>query len=133
MILLKPKLKQKLTVADQRKSEAMQKNLPPLPSPTPNFDDELAAVKRRIGNSKTTKIRHDDFADYYLNDEGKSCEELDADFMSFERLEQYDENGIVGFSMSGGQHSVVVYDFNTEVDASYLPSDIQVFGKRNES
>ena len=116
---------QKLTVADQRKIRAMQENLPPLPSPTPIFDDELAAVKRRIGNSTITKIRHDDFADYYLNDEGKSCEELDADFMSFEKLEQYDENGIVGFSMSGGQHSVVVYDFNTEVDASYLPSDIQ--------
>lgn len=116
---------QKLTVAEQRKVSAMQKNLPPLPTPTPIFDDELAAVKRRIGNSKITRMKHDDFADYYLNDEGKSCEELDADFMSFERLEQYDENGIVGFSMSGGQHSVVVYDFKTEVDGSYLPGDIQ--------
>ena len=120
---------QKLTVADQRKIRAMQENLPPLVPSTPIFDDELAAIKRRIGNSKTTKIRHDDFADFYLNDEGKSCEELDADFMSFEKLEQYDENGIVGFSMSGGQHSVVVYDFNTEVDASYLPIDIQHLAK----
>ena len=116
---------QKLTVADQRKIEAMQKKLPPLPQLTRIFDDELAAVKKRIGNSKTTKMKHDDFADFYLDDEGKSLEELDADFMSFERLEQYDENGIVGFSMSGGQHSVVVYDFNAEVDASYLPSDLQ--------
>lgn len=120
---------QKLTVADQRKVSAMQRNLPPLAPSTPIFDDELAAVKRRIGQSKTTKIRHDDFADYYLDDEGKSCEELDADFMSFENLEQYDENGIVGFSMSGGQHAVVVYDFNAEVDASYLPSDLQVLAR----
>lgn len=116
---------QKLTVAEQRKVQAMQKNLPPLTLPTPNFDNELAAVKHRIGHSKTTRMRTDDFADFYLGDEGKSLEQLDADFMSFEKLEQYDENGIVGFSMSGGQHSVVVYDFVAEVDASYLPSDIQ--------
>lgn len=120
---------QKLTVADQRRVRNAQNNLPPLPAPTPNFDDELAAVKRRISHSKTTRLMADDFAEFYLDDEGKSCEELDADFMSFERLEQYDENGIVGFSMSGGQHSVVVYEFASEVDASYLPTDLQCLAR----
>ncbi len=113
---------QKLTVADQRRVRKAQQNLPPLPASTPNFEDELAAVFNRIGHSKITRIRHDDFAEFYLDDEGKSCEQLDADFMSFEKLEQYDENGILGFSMSDGQHSVVVYEFNAEVDASYLPT-----------
>lgn len=111
----------KLTVADQRRvSKAQEKSLP-LPAPTPNFDDEMTAVRRRIGQSKATKMAHDEFENFYLGDEGKSCEELDADFMSFEKLEQYDENGIVGFSMSGGQHTIVVYEFDSEVDASYLP------------
>jgi hypothetical protein len=116
---------QKLTVADQRRVRTAQQNLPPLPDPTPNFDDELAAIFKRIGNSKISHIRHDDFAAFYLNDEGKSLEQLDADFMSFEKLEQYDENGILGFSMEGGQHSVVVYELNSEVDASYLPTHAQ--------
>jgi len=111
----------KLTVADQRRIRAAQEKSFPLPAPTPDFDDEMTAIKRRIGQSKTTKMAHDEFENFYLSDEGKSCEELDADFMSFEKLEQYDENGIVGFSMSGGQHTIVVYEFDSEVDASYLP------------
>lgn len=114
---------QKLTVADERRVRAAQKNLSPLPARTPNFDAELAAIRARVRHAKATKNARDEFAEFYLNDDGKSLEELDADFMSFEKLEQYDENGIVGFSMSDGQHAVVVYDLAGEIDASYLPQD----------
>lgn len=116
---------QKLTVADERRVKAAKKNLSPLPAPTPNFDAELAHITARVGSSKITRTMTDEFAEFYLNDEGKTCEELDANFMSFERLEQYDENGIVGFSMSGDQHAVVVYDFSAEVSAEYLPTHAQ--------
>lgn len=112
---------QKFTVADQRRIEKARKNLSPLPPKTPNFDDEMSFVLYRIGNSKITKIRTDEFENYYLSSEGKSLEEVDADYMSFEKLEQYDENGVLGFSMSGGQHAVVALEFDAEVDASYLP------------
>ena len=112
---------QKFTVADQRRIEKARKNLSPLPPKTPNFDDEMIFVLYRIGNSKITKIRTDEFENYYLSSEGKSLEELDADYISYEKLEQYDENGVLGFSMSGGQHAVVALEFDAEVDASYLP------------
>lgn len=114
---------QKLSVADERRVNAAKKNRQPLPAPTPNFDAEMAFITKRIGNSKITRAARDEFEEFYLSDDGKTCEELDADFMSFERLEQYDENGIVGFSMSGDQHAVVVYDFASEVTAEYLPTD----------
>lgn len=114
---------QKLTVADERRVRLAKQNRKPLPAPTPSFDAELAHVIKRIGSSKTTRVMTDEFAEFYLDDDGKSVEELDADFTSFEKLEQYDENGIVGFSMSGDQHSVVVYDFASEVTADYLPQD----------
>lgn len=120
---------QKLTVADQRRLRAAQKNLPPLPAPTPNFDAELEAVNRRCGSSKVTRMMRDEFAEFYLDDAGKSLEELDDGFMVFEKLEQYDENGIVGFSMNDGQHTVVVYEFDAEVDASYLPPEVQPLAK----
>ena len=113
--------RQKFTVADERRIEKARKNLLPLPPKTPNFDDEMNLVLYRIGNSKITKTLRDEFADFYLSDEGKSCEELDADYTSFEKLEQYDENGVLGFSMAGGQHAVVALEFDAEVDASYLP------------
>ena len=119
----------KLTVADQRRVSAAREKSLPLPAPTPNFDDEMTAVKRRVGQSKATKMARDEFEDFYLGDEGKSCEELDADFLAHEKLEQYDENGIVGFSMSGGQHTVVVYEFDSEVDASYLPIQARELAK----
>ncbi len=114
--------KQKFTVADERRIEKARKNLALLPPKTPNFDDEMNFVLNRIGNSKITKTLRDEFENYYLGDEGKSCEELDADYTSYAKLEQYDENGVLGFSMSGGQHAVVVYEFDAEVDASYLPA-----------
>lgn len=116
---------QKLTVADERRVKAAKKKLSPMPAPTPNFDAELAFITDRVGNSKITRTMTDEFAEFYLNDEGKTCEELDADFLAHERLEQYDENGIVGFSMSGDQHAVVVYDFSAEVSAEYLPAHAQ--------
>ena len=120
---------QKLTVADQRRLRAARKKSSPLPVSTPNFDDEIRAVKRRIGRSKATKLAHDEFEDFYLSDEGKTLEELDADFLAHEKLEQFDENGIVGFSMSGGQHTIVAYEFDSEVDASYLPFQARELAK----
>lgn len=115
---------QKLTVAEQRKADAARKNLPPLDfTATPNFDDEMRAIRRRIGQPKASKQTRDEFAEFYLDDDGKSLDELDAGFLAYEKLEQYDENGVVGFSMSSGQHAVVAYDFEAEVDASYLPLD----------
>ena len=112
---------QKLSVADQRRVSLAQKNRTPIPTPTPNFDEEFAYILSRVRDSKTTHSRYDEFADFYLSDEGKSLEELDADYISYDKLEQYDENGVIGFSMSDGQHAVVVYEFDAEVDASYLP------------
>lgn len=114
---------QKLTVAEQRKVDAARKNLPPLDlAATPNFDDEMRVIRRRIGQPKASKQTRDEFAEFYLDD-GKSLDELDAGFLAYEKLEQYDENGIVGFSMSSGQHAVVAYDFEADIDASYLPMD----------
>ena len=110
-----------LSVADQRRVSLAQKNKTPVPAPTPNFDEEFAYILSRIRDSKITHSRYDEFAEFYLSDEGKSLEELDADYVSFEKLEQYDENGVLGFSMSDGQRVVVVYEFDAEVDASYLP------------
>jgi hypothetical protein len=112
---------QKLSVADQRRVRLAQKKQLPVPAPTPNFDEELAYIKSLIKDSKTTGLVTDEFADFYLSDDGKTLEELDADFISYEKLEQYDENGVLGFSMSGGQHTVVALEFDAEVDASYLP------------
>jgi len=122
-------VEQKLTVADQRRIEKAQKNLTPLPAKTSNFDDEMDFIVRRIGNSKITKTLRDEFADFYLSDANKSIEELDADFRTYERLEQYDENGVLGFSMSDGQHSVVVYELSGEVDSSYLPEHARTLAK----
>lgn len=113
---------QQLTDADERRVKAARENLSPMPAPTPNFDAELAFIATRIGSSKITRAITNEYADFYLNGDGKTCEELDADFLSFERIEQYDENGIVGFSMSGESHAVVVYDFFAEVTADYLPA-----------
>jgi hypothetical protein len=113
---------QKLSVADQRRVRLAQKKRMPIPAATPNFDEELAFIKSRVRDSKTTRQVTDEFADFYLSDEGKTIEELDADYISYEKLEQYDENGVLGFSMSGGQHAVVALEFDAEVDASYLPA-----------
>src|SRR5215204_5034959 len=120
---------QKLTVADQRRIEKAREIITPLPPKTQNFDEEMSYILNRIGNSKITKTLRDEFAESYLSDGNKSIEELDADFTTFERLEQYDENGVLGFSMSGASHAVVVYELSGEVDASYLPEHARALAK----
>ena len=119
----------KLSVADQRRISSAQKNRTPVPYPTPNFDEEFAHILSRVRNSKITHSRYDEFAEFYLSNEGKSLEEFDADCVTYEKLEQYDENGVLGFSMSDEQRVVVVYEFDAEVDASYLPIDAASLAK----
>lgn len=112
---------QKLTVADQRMVQEVAKNRRPLPPRTPVFDEELKYVVQRVGRQKVSRMIHDEFAAFYLEDGDKSIEDLDRDFLTFENLEQYDENGIVGLTMNSGQRPVVVFDFECEIDASCLP------------
>ncbi len=114
-------VERRLTVADQRRVQDAAKNRRPLPPRTPNYNDEMAAVLHRIGRQKITRMINDDYAAFYLEDGDKSSEDMDRDFLTFENLEQYDENGIVGLTMNGGQRSVVVFDFDCEIDASCLP------------
>jgi len=114
---------QKLTVADQRRVKEAAKTRKPLPALTPIFDDEMKAVLARVGRQKVRRMIYDDLASYYLEDGDKSIEELDRDFLTFENIEQYDENGIIGLTMNGGQRSVVVFDVDCEVDASCLPPE----------
>jgi hypothetical protein len=114
---------QKLTVADQRRVKEVAKNRKPLPGQTPIFDDEMKAVLVRVGRQKVSRMIYDDLAAFYLEDGDKSVEELDRDFLTFENIEQYDENGIIGLTMNGGQRSVVVFDLDCEVDASCLPPE----------
>lgn len=112
---------QKLSVADQRRVKEVAKNRKPLPPRTPIFDDEVRAIRDRVGRQKVSRMIYDDLAAFYLEDVDKSIEELDRDFLTFDNLEQYDENGIIGLTMNGGQRSVVVFDLDCEVDASCLP------------
>lgn len=114
-------IEQKLTVADQRRVREVAKNRKPLPPRTPNFDEELKYAIQRVGRRRVSRMIYDDFAAFYLEDGDKSIEDLDRDFLTFESLEQYDENGIVGLTMNSGQRSVVVFDFDCELDASCLP------------
>jgi hypothetical protein len=112
-----------LAVADQRKVKEVAKDRKPMPPRTPIFDDELNAVLKRVGRQKISRMIHDDFENHFLSDDGKSIDELDRDFLTFENLEQYDENGIVGLTMNSGQRSVVVLDFECEIDGSCLPPE----------
>ena len=112
---------QKLCVADQRRVQEAAKNRKPLPPKCPNFDAEMQAVLRRVGRQKVTRMIFDDFADFYLEDGNKSIEELDRDFTTYEQLEQFDENGLIGITMSSSQRSVVVFDLDCEIDANCLP------------
>ena len=114
---------QKLTVADQRRVQEAAKNRKPLPAPTPIFDNEMKAVLRHVGRQKVSRMIYDDLAAYYLEDGDKSIEELDRDFVTFDNLEQYDENGLIGLTMNGRQRVVVVFDLDCEVDASCLPPE----------
>ena len=116
-------IEQKLSVADQRRVQEATKNRQPLPPKCPNFDDEMQAVLRRVGRQKISRMIFDDFADFYLEGGDKSIEELDGDFTTFEQLEQFDENGLIGITMSSSQRSVVVFDLDCEIDADCLPGE----------
>ncbi|MEQ1604701.1 MAG: hypothetical protein ABL999_07515 [Pyrinomonadaceae bacterium] len=112
---------QKLCVADQRRVQEAAKNRSSLPPKCTNFDDEMQAVLRRVGRHKVSRMMFDDFAEFYLEDGDKSVEELDRDFTTFDQLEQFDENGLIGITMSSSQRSVVVFDLDCEIDANSLP------------
>ncbi len=112
---------QKLCVADQRRVQEAAKNRKPLPPKCPNFDDEMRAVLGRVGRQKVSRMIFDDFAEFYLEDGNKSIEELDRDFTTYEQLDQFDENGLIGITMSSSQCSVVVFDLDYEIDANCLP------------
>jgi hypothetical protein len=114
-------VEQKLCVADQRRVQEAAKNRKPLPPKCPNFDDEMQAVLRRVGRQKVRRMMFDEYAEFYLEDGDKSIEELDRDFTTFEQLEQFDENGLIGITMSSSQCSVVVFDLDCEIDANCLP------------
>ena len=118
-----------LTPADEKRVRQAQKNLPPLAEPTPNFDAEMQAVKKKLSRGSLSKANQDEFADYYLSDEGKSLEELDDDFRRFDAHEQYDEDGLLGLRMSGSQHTEVVLELDAEITAEYLPTDVQPLAK----
>lgn len=117
---------QKLTVADQRRVKEAAMNRKPLPQRYPIFDDEMKAVLERVGRQKVSRMICDDLAAFYLDDGDKSIEDLDRDFLTFENIEQYDENGIIGLTMNGGQRSVVVFDLDCEVDESCLPGEARL-------
>lgn len=118
-----------LTPADKKRVRKAQKNLPPLQERTPNFDAEMRAVEKRLSRSSVTKFKQDEFAAFYLSDEGKTLEELDDDFRRFDAHEQYDEDGLLGLRMSGSSHTEVVLEFDAEITAEYLPEDVQPLAK----
>lgn len=118
-----------LSPADKKRVRKAQKNLPPLPAPTPNFDAEMRAVENRVSRISVTKFKQDEFAEFYLSDEGKTLEELDDDFRRFDAHEQYDEDGLLGLRMSGASHAEVVLELDAEITIEYLPEEIQPLGK----
>ncbi|MGB7070579.1 MAG: hypothetical protein WBD22_13880 [Pyrinomonadaceae bacterium] len=114
-------IEQKLCVADQRRVQDAARNRKPLPPKCPNFNDEMQAILRRVGRQKISRMIFDDYAEYYLEDGNKTVEELDQGFTTYEHLEQFDENGLIGITMSSSQRSVVVFDLDCEIDANCLP------------
>ena len=74
-----------------------------LPKPTPNFDAEMQAVAKKLSRSTITKINADEFADYYLTNEGKSIDEFEEDLERFYAHEQYDEDGLMSLRMSAAR------------------------------
>jgi hypothetical protein len=119
----------KLTPTDVKRVAEAQKNLPPLAQATPNYDAEMQAVKKKLLRGSLSKANQDEFAAFYLADDGKSLEELDDDFRRFEAHEQYDEDGLLGLRMSGSQHTEVVLELDAEITADYLPEDVQPLAK----
>lgn len=119
----------KLTLTDEKRVRDAQKNLPPLPTPTPNFDAEMQAIEKRLSRASISKANKDEFAAFYLSDEGKSLDELDEDFRRFDAHEQYDEGGLLSLRMSGASHTEVVLELDAEITAEYLPETIQPLAK----
>lgn len=119
----------KLTPADEKRVREAQKNLPPLPRPTPNFDAEMEAVRKKLSRGSLSKINQDEFADFYLTSEGKSIDEFEEDLERFYAHEQYDEDGLLGIRMSAGAHTEVVLELDAEITAEYLPKDAQPLAK----
>jgi hypothetical protein len=118
-----------LSPADKKRVRKAQRNLPPLPVPTPNFDAEMRAIENRLSRSSLTKFKQDEFAEFYLSDEGKTLEELDDDYRRFDAHEQYDEDGLLGLRMSGSSHAEVVLELDAEITIEYLPEEVQPLGK----
>jgi hypothetical protein len=119
----------KLTERDEKRVREAQRNLPPLPEPTPNFDAEMQIIQKKLSRGTITKTAHEEFAAYYLSDEGKTLDELDDDFRRFDAQEQFDEDGLLGLRMSGSQHTEVVLELDGEITAEYLPQDAQPLAK----
>ncbi len=119
----------RLTPADEKRVAEAQKNLQPLPFPTPNFDVEIEAVKKKLARSSLSKANQDEFADFYLSETGKSLEELDDDFRRFDAHEQYNKDGLLGLRMSAGAHTEVVLELDAEITLEYLPKDAQPLAK----
>lgn len=123
-------VEQKLTVADQRRVQEAAKNRKPLPPRCPNFDEEMKAVLRLVGRQKVSRMLTEDFAEFYLDDGDKSIDELDRDFTTFDQLEQFDENGLIGITMSSSQRSVVVFDLDCEIDPDCLPFEARELSRQ---
>lgn len=119
----------KLTPEDEKRVRLAQKNLPPLPERTPNFDAEMRAIANRLSRVSITKAHYDEFAAYYLGETGKTLNELDEDFRRFEAHEQYTEDGLLGMKMSGSTHTEVVLELDAEITAEYLPETVQPLAK----
>lgn len=120
----------KLTPADEKRvRDAQKKNLPLLPERTPNFDAEMQAVVNRLSRSRVSKAIEDEYAAFYLADEGKTLPELDEDYRRFEAHEQYTEDGLLGMKMSGSTHTEVVLELDAEITADYLPETVQPLAK----
>ncbi len=119
----------KLTPADEKRVAEARKNLLPLDEPTLNYDAEMQFLQKKLSRSSITKANQDEFAAFYLADEGKSLEELDDDFRRFDAHEQYDEDGLLGLRMSKGSHTEVVIELDGEITAEYLPEAVQPLAK----
>lgn len=119
----------KLTPADEKRVREARKSLPPLADPTPNFDAEMQAVKKKLSRGSLSKVTQDEFADFYLTSEGKSIDEFEEDLERFYAHEQYDEDGLLGLRMSAGAHTEVVLELDAEITAEYLPKDVQPLAK----
>lgn len=120
----------KLTAEDEKRVRLAQKNLPPLPERTPNFDAEMRAIANQLSRVSMTKAHYDEFAAYYLGETGKTLDELDEDYRRFEAHEQYTEDGLLGMKMSGSTHTEVVLELDAEITADYLPLNVQPLAKR---